>query len=84
MAMTAAKFPVMMHMHFSPGDEGLMFCVEDWGRDENHGYKTISASNGIGMAEAAFDVAVSQRPDRIIYLRQGARVMRRHPERGKE
>jgi hypothetical protein len=56
----------------------LPFRVEMWDRTDQHIRWVVSASSGVMMAHAAFDVAVASYPDQRFMLRNRALVIRKH------
>jgi hypothetical protein len=59
----------------------LPFRVEMWDRADQHIRWVVSASSGVMMAHAAFDVAVANYPDQRFTLRNRALAIRKHEPR---
>lgn len=56
----------------------LPFRVEMWDRTDQYIRWVVSASSGVMIAHAAFDVAVANYPDQRFMLRNRALVIRKH------
>jgi hypothetical protein len=57
------------------------FRIELWDRHGRNNLRmTIAATSSIVIAQAAFDVAVSEHANERLTLRKGAMVLREHPK----
>jgi hypothetical protein len=54
------------------------FTVEEWDKDETRPTEVIATANNIIVAQAAFGAAIEMQPNRLILLRQGIRIVKRH------
>lgn len=52
------------------------YQIEEWTADHMRPAELMCGANNLWVAIAAYEAAVKQRPDRVIYLRNGARVVR--------
>ena len=55
------------------------FTIEEWSRN---GSRVHAGANNITVARAAYEEQKRQTPDRLIKLKQGARIIERSDERG--
>lgn len=57
------------------GWDEFAFRVEVWTRDDQHVDELLALAGHISVAQAAYAVALTIRPDRIVRLRNKARVV---------
>ena len=56
------------------------YQVEEWSRDHMAPVDLMAGANNLLVARAAYEAACKERPDRVVYLRNGARVLARSKE----
>jgi len=58
---------------------GFNFNVEEWDA-KGQSYETLAICRSLGLARAAFKVAIAETPAGRFMIRSRTRVVKRHPE----
>jgi hypothetical protein len=60
--------------------DSLEFTVEEWTADESSVFEVLARCSNLMIARGAFTAAVKMRPNAVILLRHGSRVIERHSQ----
>jgi hypothetical protein len=60
--------------------DDLSFVVELWDADATQVERVLSRNANVSIGRGAFERAARMYPDRVILLRDGVRVIERHPQ----